>query len=88
MAGMTRRKKATWFVRFLVVVVAAVAYIFALPSAFGLDSSSSSSSYGYSYAYAYGQDKVAICHMGQTLMIPMPALAGHLGHGDTIGPCR
>lgn len=36
---------------------------------------------------------VTICHKPgtpaqKTLVIPIQALAGHLGHGDTIGPCE
>jgi len=84
---MTRRKKATWFARLLVVAVAVVAYVSALPSAFGLDSSSSSSSYGYSYGNGYGQEKVTLCHRGTTITVALPAVATHLAHGDPIGPC-
>lgn len=37
--------------------------------------------------------KVTICHKPgtpaqKTLVIPVQALAGHLSHGDTIGPCN
>ncbi len=33
-------------------------------------------------------DRVTICHKGrQTMTIPSSALGGHLGHGDTLGPC-
>lgn len=37
--------------------------------------------------------KVTICHKPgtpaqKTMVIPIEALAGHLGHGDTIGPCQ
>jgi Kelch motif len=36
---------------------------------------------------------VAICHKPatpaqKTLVLPVKALAGHLGHGDTVGPCQ
>lgn len=39
-----------------------------------------------------GQRMVTICHKPgtpaqQTLTVPEPALGGHLGHGDTLGPC-
>ncbi|MGH9851961.1 MAG: Kelch repeat-containing protein [Blastocatellia bacterium] len=39
------------------------------------------------------QATVTICHKPgtpaqQTLVIPQQALAGHLGHGDTVGPCQ
>ena len=34
-----------------------------------------------------GKDKVTICHKGQTKQISRCALKGHLGHGDTEGPC-
>jgi len=34
-----------------------------------------------------GQHKVAICHKGRTKLVPEPAVAGHVGHGDTVGPC-
>jgi type II secretory pathway pseudopilin PulG len=30
---------------------------------------------------------VFVCHNGSTLMINVHGLAGHLGHGDTQGPC-
>lgn len=38
-------------------------------------------------------DTVVICHKPgtpaqQTLTIPVEALDGHLGHGDTLGPCE
>lgn len=33
------------------------------------------------------QNKVTICHKGQTKEVPEPALGGHLGHGDTLGAC-
>jgi hypothetical protein len=40
-----------------------------------------------------GEDKVTICHKPgtpaeKTLVIPIQALEGHLGHGDAIGPCQ
>ena len=34
-----------------------------------------------------GQSKVAVCHKGQTLELPEPAVQAHLDHGDTRGPC-
>jgi hypothetical protein len=34
-----------------------------------------------------GQRKIAICHKGQTLELPEPAIQAHLNHGDTLGPC-
>jgi len=34
-----------------------------------------------------GQHKIAICHKGQTLELPEPAIQAHLNHGDTLGPC-
>ena len=33
-------------------------------------------------------EKVTICHNGHTISISQSALAAHLRHGDTIGPCR
>jgi len=39
-------------------------------------------------------DTVTVCHKpnskkdGKTLVIERSALSGHLGHGDTLGPCR
>ena len=34
-------------------------------------------------------DKVAVCHKGRnTLSVSQSALGGHLGHGDTVGPCN
>ncbi len=35
-----------------------------------------------------GQSKVTICHKGKTKSVPEPALKGHLGHGDSLGPCQ
>lgn len=35
-----------------------------------------------------GQDKVTICHKGQTMTVAKPALKGHLRHGDAEGPCE
>jgi hypothetical protein len=32
-------------------------------------------------------EKVTICHNGHTISISQSALAAHLRHGDTIGPC-
>ena len=32
-------------------------------------------------------DRVVICHKGATTSVPAPAVPGHLGHGDTLGPC-
>jgi hypothetical protein len=77
--------KATWLLRLTVVALAVAAYVWALPTAFGLDGSSSSSS--YSYGHAYGKNKVPICHKGKTKFVPLPAVAAHLAHGDTPGPC-
>jgi len=77
------RTKATWLARIAVVVVAVSAYVWALPAAFGGPASSSSSG----YAYAYGKNKVPICHKGKTKNVPLPAVAAHLAHGDTAGPC-
>ena len=34
-----------------------------------------------------GQAKVTICHKGETITVAMPALKGHLKHGDTEGEC-
>jgi hypothetical protein len=34
-----------------------------------------------------GHNKVTLCHKGQTLELPEPAVQAHLGHGDTLGPC-
>jgi hypothetical protein len=39
-----------------------------------------------------GQSKVTLCHKRgrpaeKTLDVPHPAVAAHLGHGDTLGPC-
>ena len=35
-----------------------------------------------------GQNKIAICHKGQTLELPEAAIQAHLNHGDTLGPCE
>jgi hypothetical protein len=85
------RTKNIWtganrLLRVTVVLAAVAAYIWVLPSAFG-GGSSSSSSYSYGYGYGYGQDRVTICHKGKTNVVAVPALAAHLAHGDTVGPC-
>ena len=43
-------------------------------------------------ATGVSQEMVTICHKPgtpaeKTLILPVSALQGHLGHGDTIGPC-
>ena len=35
-----------------------------------------------------GRGKVTVCHKGRTKRVPRSALQGHLGHGDTEGPCK
>jgi hypothetical protein len=35
-----------------------------------------------------GEKKITICHKGQTLELPEPAIQVHLNHGDTLGPCN
>ena len=37
--------------------------------------------------YQYGQNRVTICHRGQTISVAQPAVEAHLGHGDTLGRC-
>jgi hypothetical protein len=34
------------------------------------------------------QDRVMVCHRGETITIARPALRAHLAHGDTEGPCE
>jgi len=34
-----------------------------------------------------GQEKVTICHKGQTISVAKPAVPVHKNHGDTEGPC-
>ncbi len=33
------------------------------------------------------EDRVVICHNGNTIEVDASAVAGHLAHGDTLGPC-
>ncbi len=35
-----------------------------------------------------GSDSVMVCHKGHTQLVPRGGLAGHLKHGDGLGPCR
>ena len=35
----------------------------------------------------YRNDKVLVCHKGQTICISQNALQAHLNHGDVAGPC-
>jgi hypothetical protein len=34
-----------------------------------------------------GQEKVTLCHKGETLTVGEPAKEAHLRHGDSLGPC-
>lgn len=36
---------------------------------------------------AAAQERVAICHKGETITVARPAVAAHLRHGDTEGAC-
>ena len=43
----------------------------------------------YGTPYGSDSDEVAVCHKNKkTLMLPRSAVDGHLGHGDTLGPCQ
>jgi len=33
-------------------------------------------------------NRAAVCHKGQTIIIPASQIAKHLGHGDQMGPCE
>jgi len=33
------------------------------------------------------QDRVTLCHRGNTITVAEPAVPAHLAHGDTLGPC-
>lgn len=35
-----------------------------------------------------GNDKVTLCHKGDTITVAEPAVQAHLGHGDNRGECR
>lgn len=36
-----------------------------------------------------GGDTLLVCHKGKkTMELPSEAVDAHLGHGDTLGPCR
>ncbi len=35
-----------------------------------------------------GSQKVAICHNGNVITVNEEAVAKHIEHGDTIGPCQ
>lgn len=37
--------------------------------------------------YQYGQPKATICHKGKTIRVAQPAVAAHVRHQDTLGPC-
>ena len=41
-----------------------------------------------SFGLAMGDEKVTICHKGQTITVAAPALASHLAQGNTEGPAR
>ena len=36
----------------------------------------------------HGQEKIAVCHDGNTLFLPRPAVQAHLRHGDRPGECK
>jgi hypothetical protein len=85
-----RRTRITWLLRLSVVAVAVAAYVWMLPSAFGLNQSSGDGGYPYPYesgGNAYGHDRVPICHNGRTIEVAPPAVAAHLAHGDSLGAC-
>src|SRR5262245_632952 len=49
---------------------------------------------GSNVGYGYGAAKVTICHIppgnpsnAHTITVGAPAVAAHLAHGDTLGPC-
>ena len=42
---------------------------------------------GRSTGNGRGQEKVTICHKGQTITVARPAVDAHLAHGDTEGAC-
>ena len=81
------RARVVPLLRVVVVVVAVATYVWALPSAFGLNGSSSNDGYPYPYPYGNGGSRVPICHKGQTILIAPEAVAAHLAHGDRIGAC-
>ena len=31
--------------------------------------------------------RTLVCHKGRTIVVDDDAVPGHLGHGDTLGPC-
>jgi len=34
------------------------------------------------------EEKVIMCHSGQTIEVAQSAVQAHLDHGDTLGPCE
>ena len=80
-----------WLLRVSVVAGAVAVYVWALPSALGLNRPSASNGYPYGYSdpngNAYGQQKVPMCHNHRTILVPPPSVAAHLAKGDTIGAC-
>jgi len=38
--------------------------------------------------YSDDDEKVTICHKGNTIRVGRPAVRAHLDHGDTIGTCE
>jgi hypothetical protein len=42
---------------------------------------------GDSDVSAQAQEKVTLCHKGETIVVAAPAADAHQRHGDTLGPC-
>jgi hypothetical protein len=47
----------------------------------------SNSNNWYNYKDNDKKDGIAICHNGQSMCLPVEAIAAHLAHGDKLGAC-
>ena len=42
----------------------------------------------YLESWQCGKDKILVCHYGKTKCVKTKSIAGHLEHGDYVGPCN
>ena len=91
--GVSKPRSTLVALRNTCAAVVAIAVVTALAFFAGAALNGGGSPATAAYEYQYG-DTVTICHQTgskksptQTVTVSKNALAGHLQHGDTIGPC-
>jgi hypothetical protein len=70
------------------IIQVAAGLAVAMPlAAFAMTSAGGGAALGNVAAAGYGQQKVTICHNGQTISVAQSAVPAHQSHGDTLGAC-